>query len=679
MSDASLSQRSKGTEISGVRLRPDLKAIKVSGRLRSYRVVVDEISGRFTRVSETVWQQLSGDGPIDPQVAMQARAAGMLRERRESPRRRFSLLAIRIPVGSIDGLANALAKTCGFLFAPFAILFWSAVILLTSIAVVSRWEMLWISLARLPDFLAQSSPMMIGIVFVVTKALHELAHAVMCRRMGSRCGAVGVMLLCGFPCPFCDVTDIWRQPSTTKRIAVMLAGIYIELVVASIAAIIWMVSLDPWVQLTALNVMLVCSVSTVLFNANPLMRYDGYYVLGDVVDSVNLKEDAQASFRSMVTRRLAGPRYEAPKAQGRRAVGFAFYHVFSRLYRVVIFCAIAMLIVRAGNWFAARNFAIALVTVAAVVMVVRFLRSAGSIASGKDRWRDVSTFRRWSIVFGVSLLVALLAFVPFPRYRSANGYVEATNAKTVYIPEDRLVSKVIADFGDVVQAEQNLVQLSGEDLRVKELELRGAFRLAVARSRLSRRSALESPNASRPEVDRQWDTLRASEKAAKAQLVSVQERLDKSNVKSPVSGVVIPAGGVGGDAESIFSLKDLERSSASAGAAWCTVCPDGHLQVSLVLDARDRKHIRLGSAVKVSLASRPDIVFETHITNVSAIVPADLKAVNRAAYRVICPLPDVDRDQLLTWVGQTCQGSIKTEGRSLAKELSVWLNDWFNG
>ncbi len=296
MSNASIQDRRRT-------LRQDLTSIQVSGRLRPYRIVIDEIGGRFARVSEQLWQRLQR-GDEDSELWAEANAAGWLRNRNRLPARRFSPLMIRVRLGSIDSLAKILAKYSGVFFSSLAIAFWLLAITLTAAAVVSRSDQWIASLAALPAYLKNANPLMIGMLFVTTKAIHELAHAVMCRRLGARCGEVGVLLLCGMPCPYCDVTDIWRQPSSIKRAWVMLAGIYVELIIAAVAAVVWMTSYDPSTRLAAINVMLVCGISTIVFNANPLMRYDGYFVLADLMRQ---RKSASRSSRGLC-RRCHSPR-----------------------------------------------------------------------------------------------------------------------------------------------------------------------------------------------------------------------------------------------------------------------------------------------------------------------------------------------------------------------------------
>ena len=140
------------------------------------------------------------------------------------------------------------------------------------------------------QWLRLESLFVLAVVIGVTKVLHELGHALMCKRFGGECHQIGPMLLVFTPALYCDTSDSWMLPNRWQRAAVGVAGIATEVLLASLATFVW-VSTGPGLShFIAMNVMLVCGVSTVFFNANPLLRYDGYYVLSDLCDVPNLGE-----------------------------------------------------------------------------------------------------------------------------------------------------------------------------------------------------------------------------------------------------------------------------------------------------------------------------------------------------------------------------------------------------
>ena len=103
---------------------------------------------------------------------------------------------------------------------------------------------------------------------------------------------MGIMVLVLTPCLYCNVSDSWMLPNKWHRACIGAAGIYVEVVLASICTFLWWVSEPGLFHNLCLNVMFVCSTSTIVFNANPLLRYDGYYVLADLVEIPNLRQKA---------------------------------------------------------------------------------------------------------------------------------------------------------------------------------------------------------------------------------------------------------------------------------------------------------------------------------------------------------------------------------------------------
>ncbi|MGB7323614.1 MAG: site-2 protease family protein, partial [Rubripirellula sp.] len=167
-----------------------------------------------------------------------------------------------------------------------------------------------------------------------TKVLHELGHAIMCKHFGGECHQIGPMLLVFTPALYCDTSDSWMLPSRWQRAAVGLAGIGTEVILASIATIVWASTAPGLVHYVAMNVMLVCSVSTVLFNANPLLRYDGYFVLSDLVDVPNLGERSRRLLSGYAMKATMGVD-ELPDAMMSKTESFwlMLYAVLAFVYR----------------------------------------------------------------------------------------------------------------------------------------------------------------------------------------------------------------------------------------------------------------------------------------------------------------------------------------------------------
>ncbi len=125
----------------------------------------------------------------------------------------------------------------------------------------------------------------------IVKVLHEFGHGLSCKKFGGECHEIGFMLLVFTPCLYCNVSDSWMLPNKWKRVWIGAAGIYVEMILASIAAFVWwFTEQGTTINDLCLNMMFLNVVSTILVNGNPLLRFDGYYILMDVLEIPNLRQ-----------------------------------------------------------------------------------------------------------------------------------------------------------------------------------------------------------------------------------------------------------------------------------------------------------------------------------------------------------------------------------------------------
>ena len=194
--------------------------------------------------------------------------------------------------------------------------------------------------SRLPEFhyfFRAQNWLWLALTLCVTKVMHEFGHGLSCKHFGGECHEIGVMFLVLTPCLYCNVSDSWMLPNRWHRAAIGAAGMYVELVLASIATFIWWFSEPGPLNYICLNVMFVSSVSTVMFNANPLLRYDGYYILSDILEIPNLRQKASTILNRKLGKWCLGlEEPEDPFLPQRRQWLFATYTVASAIYRWVV-------------------------------------------------------------------------------------------------------------------------------------------------------------------------------------------------------------------------------------------------------------------------------------------------------------------------------------------------------
>ena len=162
---------------------------------------------------------------------------------------------------------------------------------IASLLLASQYETVYARLPTFQQFFAADRWLILAVTMAIVKVLHEFGHGLSCKKFGGECHEIGFMLLVFTPCLYCNVSDSWMLPNKWKRVWIGAAGIYVEMILASIAAFIWwFTEQGTTINDLCLNMMFLNVVSTVLVNGNPLLRFDGYYILMDVLEIPNLRQ-----------------------------------------------------------------------------------------------------------------------------------------------------------------------------------------------------------------------------------------------------------------------------------------------------------------------------------------------------------------------------------------------------
>lgn len=198
--------------------------------------------------------------------------------------------------------------------------------------------------ATFPYFFTAAGLAAFGATIIAVKTVHEFAHAFVAKAYGCRVPTMGVALIFLFPVAYSDVTDSWRLARRRRRLGIALAGVAAELVIAGIALVVWGLSPPGTLRSVCFVVSSVTLLSTLLLNLNPCMRYDGYYVLSDLLGIDNLQSRAGAVARWLLRTRLLGLPLPAPEPglAPRRVAVLAAYATCAWVYRLFLYVAIAL-------------------------------------------------------------------------------------------------------------------------------------------------------------------------------------------------------------------------------------------------------------------------------------------------------------------------------------------------
>ena len=233
---------------------------------------------------------------------VQLKSRGDQKKRRELLGKLSNVFAVRWRGIDPEKILNAIYPWTGWFFSPLmlVVLLMFGLSALTLVAVqFGEFQ------SRLPtfhQFFGPSNWIYLGITMAGVKVCHEFGHGLTCKRFGGECHEMGFMLLVFTPALYCNVSDSWMLPNKWHRVFIGAAGMYVEMFFASVATFLWWFS-TPGVLINqlSLSVMFICSVSTLLFNGNPLLRFDGYYILMDLIEIPNLRQKSTEITRRFLT------------------------------------------------------------------------------------------------------------------------------------------------------------------------------------------------------------------------------------------------------------------------------------------------------------------------------------------------------------------------------------------
>lgn len=440
------------------------------------------------------------------------------RRQREVRTRWLSLLFVKIPLVNPDAFLVRTLPLVRWLFSWVGLGLWLAVVGWGVKTGVENWGALWRQSQSVlaPGNLAWLYAAMIGL-----KLLHEMGHAYACRRFGGPVPTLGVMLLIFSPLPFVDATAAWSFRSRWQRIAVGAAGMIVEIFLAAIAMVVWAATGPGVVHAVAYNLIFIASVSTLLANANPLLRFDGYYILCDLIDLPNLNQRASRLWRHWAERYGFGWRKSInPVESQREGWWLGVYGAASFVYRLVLFAGVLWFV--AGQWLLLG----ALMAVAGVITmgVVPLGRLITYLTSNPR----IERVRRRAVAVtlgGAAAVVALLGLVPAPDAFTAPGVVQAGHYAAVYTGTEGSFVEVVTPSGRAVEPGAVLIRLSNSELTAEARAARAEVDEVLALER----SALENPGEGVAAIRERLHAVR--------QRLAELERLESDlEVRAPAAG-----------------------------------------------------------------------------------------------------------------------------------------------
>lgn len=453
--------------------------------------------------------------------------------------------------------------------------------------------------ARMPDLLGWQNLIILWVVLILVKVVHEFGHGLSCKHFGGEVHEMGAMFILFSPFLFCNATDSWVFREKWKRMTVNFAGIFLELFLASVAAALWVITQPGIFNQICFNVMLVCSVTTLFFNVNPLMKFDGYYALSDALEVPNLKERGD---RALVTR-LAGlftggegvvrdPIVDSLKWPVLLYAVASYAWTFLMAYKILK--AMGHLLEPAGldrlAQFAAGMVLIAGLLTPPLMVGLQISRVVKSDESAKVPRR---------VVVSLAILIAaaaLLSLVPVPVSVKCACVVDADNRIRVTAPVAGFLRTVTAFDGRPVAAGDVLAVL-----RNPELDKAGAsIVLQLQAARVQESGVIANRN------DRLLPGCRALTAEYEASAAKHLADAAASTLRAPEPGIVV------GQNLALITGTFLQR-----GDLFCEILPAGPLQAVVALAENETPLVRPGQKVAFRLHSLAGETFHGRVLSVA--------------------------------------------------------------
>jgi len=649
-----------------MRVRPDLSARLHRYQGRPYWVVKEPVGLQYFRFQEeeyAILEMIDGETSLDqlkerfeqqfpPQkitveelgqfvgmlhrsglvIADVAGQGQQLKKRRDERKRKerlgalANILAVRFKGIDPDRILNWLYPKVRWFFTGKA-MFWCAVLAVSALTLVAvNFDLFQRKLPSFHSFFGAHNWFYIGITLAVTKIIHEFGHGLSCKHFGGECHEMGVMLLVLTPCLYCNVSDSWMLPNKWHRAMIGAAGMYIEIVIASICTFMWWFSEPGLLNYLCLSTMFVCSVSTVMFNANPLLRYDGYYILSDLIEIPNLRQKAS----TILSRKLGAwclglEEPDDPFLPHRNQAFFAAYSVAAAIYRWLVLFSILWFLYKVFEPYGLKVLSQLIASVSIAGLVVAPLWKVGKFFYVPGRLDQVK-WGRFQTTLGILALVAAAVFlIPLPYHVISTLEIKPRDAHSIYVSIPGTLEHIYVKPGQAVAAGELLARLTNVDLDMEIAELEGQVSEHESRLKSLQRIRLEDPTAGL-EVPQVVDQLAS----ANRQLKQKREDRKRLELRAPVAGTVLPPPELpkrpsSTDLEHWHGLP-LDKRNLGAllteSTLFCQIGDPRKMEASLVIDQDDIEHVKEGQTIDIKLNELPGRTFRSEIEKIGPALKA---------------------------------------------------------
>jgi len=429
------------------------------------------------------------------------------KERKKWLAKMASPLAVKIPLIDPDRFLTRFQARFRWVFSRLGLVLWLCILAYAVMLANMHWSDLTSNIRD--TVLTPYNLLLLTLLFPILKALHELGHAFAVKVWGGEVHEIGVMFLVFIPVPYVDASAASLFPERHKRLVVGAAGMMVEVCVACLALVAWVWAEQGTFKTLAYNIVLIAGVSTLFFNANPLLRFDGYFILSDILQIPNLYQRSYRFIEYLAKTRLMGEQQkESPVNAPGEPFWFLAYAIASWLYRIGIVLVIAQ--------FVAQKFFFIGVLLACWSIYMMFLKPILGMARYLFRYnQNVNRTRSNTIiVISFSLIVAALSW-PLPHWTSAEGIIWVPEDNYIKAGANCFVRSIAIQQGSLVEEGQVILscddplldkEIAVKRANLKETEVR--YLNALKSNRLELALVEEQVESDQAELERLLETKR---------------------------------------------------------------------------------------------------------------------------------------------------------------------------
>ncbi len=478
------------------------------------------------------------------------------------------LLFLRVSFGTADPLVRRLTEPLKSLLVRHT--GWIAVLLVSvaCVGLMANWTSFSAAYANL---ISPSGGIALAIAAIGLKIVHELGHCVACQVYGGRVRQCGVMFICGAPLPFVDVSESRRFPSRSARIHVALAGVAVECVATSIAVLVALSLDSASAYFVAAHLVLSFGVASIVFNLNPLMKFDGYYALSELLKTDNLYQRGGSYVHKLLSQLFLGRTSTASQPVSPLV---KYYGIASFIWRMLTFAAIGGYVIWALEWLGL------------ILVGWTMWRSFGGPMRRTYRQQQPDVGHNTATCAAVGLLrpaivcgalASLVFLLPLPANTVSHAVVEYDPPAVIRSPTAAFVKKVHVADNQHVEAGELLLTLGNDSLFESHAELEAKCR----RLQLLIRAARSRQNM------RELKQAETDFAAAKEQLHHASVAVEALEVRAPTTGIV-----------SAKDLSNLLGSYFAEGDEIAAVGQDESKRLRLLVDPKLMENFSRGDAVR---------------------------------------------------------------------------------